>query len=210
MRQACRVVVYMFACVLLLVTGLKSAEASADGNQASLASIASTDFSRPDWGFSSSLGSGLGSSWTRFPPFNFIEYSPVYDDQLESLLLEAVTSRLGLPYRFQGTDDRGYDCSGFVWRVFREAGIYFERSPARHLWERLPRATEEEESLFGTLVFFRGLNHVGIVRDEDWFYHASSSKGIVRSRLDGYWGDRVIGYRRVFAPVKKRMAVRRR
>jgi cell wall-associated NlpC family hydrolase len=133
-----------------------------------------------------------------------IAYSPVYSRKIKSLLQEAVRSRLGLPYRPRGTDDRGYDCSGFVWRVFHDAGIELERGSARKLWQTLPKATEEEESQFGTLVFFKGLNHVGIVRDADWFYHASSSQGVVRSPFDGYWGARVIGYRRVFVPVKRR------
>ena len=139
-----------------------------------------------------------------------VVYSPVYSDETESLLYEAVRSRVGLPYRSRGTDDRGYDCSGFVWRVFRDAGIDFERRSARKLWQTLPKATEAETRQFGTLVFFRGLNHVGIVRDAHSFYHASSSQGIMRSYFDDYWGGRVIGYRRVFAPVKKKALVRRR
>ena len=44
----------------------------------------------------------------------FIEYSPIYTKEIESILNEAISSRLGLPYRWAGTDDNGYDCSGFV------------------------------------------------------------------------------------------------
>src|SRR5262245_41448046 len=43
------------------------------------------------------------------------------------LLKDAIVRRLGTPYRFHGEDDRGYDCSGFVWSVFRDAGADFER-----------------------------------------------------------------------------------
>ncbi len=112
-------------------------------------------------------------------------------------MYDAIRDRLGAPYRPNGTDDRGYDCSGFVWRVFQEVGIDLARTSARTLWETLPEATEEEAALFGTLVFFKGLNHVGIVRDGYSFYHASTSQGVVRSFYSGYWGDRVIGFRRV-------------
>jgi hypothetical protein len=206
MRPAYWLFVYIFALTLLLVTALKSARASGDRNSVSPVSINSTDFSHPEADF----GPSFGSKRLRLVPFNFAEYSPVYSDEIESLLYTAVRSRIGLPYRPGGTDDRGYDCSGFVWRVFQDAGIDFERGSARKLWQTLPKATEEEESLFGTLVFFKGLNHVGIVRDADSFYHASSSQGIVRSHFDEYWGDRVIGYRRVFAPVKKKLRMRRR
>src|SRR5262249_31766452 len=143
------------------------------------------------------------SKLARNSPTSFIEYSPVYSDEIESALYEAVVHRLGRPYRLQGTDDRGYDCSGFVWRVFHDAGVGLNRSPTRKLWQSLPRATEEEKTRFGTLVFFKGLNHVGIMRDAHSFYHASASQGVVHSYLDNYWKSRVIGHRRVFAPIRR-------
>ncbi|HZS09796.1 MAG TPA: C40 family peptidase [Blastocatellia bacterium] len=116
---------------------------------------------------------------------------------LTARLLEAMESRIGIPYRFNGTDDSGYDCSGFVWRVFQDAGLNFARASTSDLWASLPEATEEEAGQFGTLVFFNGLSHVGIVRDAHSFYHASSSQGVILSSLDGYWGSRISGYRRL-------------
>ena len=112
------------------------------------------------------------------------------------LLKDAIVKRLGVPYRFHGEDDRGYDCSGFVWSVFRDAGADFERTNARSLWEQLPKATKAETRKFGTLVFFKGTNHVGIVRDADSFYHASRSRGVTISYFDDYWRKRITGYRR--------------
>ena len=50
---------------------------------------------------------------------------------------------------------------------------------------------------FGTLVFFNRLGHVGIVVDEEGFYHASSSKGVTYSKFEGYWENRIAGFRRV-------------
>lgn len=120
--------------------------------------------------------------------------------QIEASLYSAIRDRLGAPYRPGGTDDRGYDCSGFVWRVFQEAGIDLTRTSARSLWNSLPKATANEESEFGTLVFFEGLTHVGIVRDGYSFYHSSTSQGVIRSFYTGYWSDKVIGYRRVPLP----------
>jgi NlpC/P60 family len=139
----------------------------------------------------------------------FIEYTPIYTKEIESFLNEAIGSRLGLPYRWAGTDDNGYDCSGFVWRVFREAGVDFDRDSTRNLWQKLPEASKEESTRFGTLVFFQGLDHVGILRDADSFYHASTSGGVMLSyfdKSDKYWRSRIIGYRRIFAPVRRRAA----
>ncbi|MGH9831415.1 MAG: C40 family peptidase [Blastocatellia bacterium] len=206
MRQAYRLEVCLFVLILLLATNLRSVEAREDRNFLAFVSDHPSNFNYPDFSF----GLSFRSKPTRFSPSKLVVYSPVYTDETETLLYEAVRSRVGLPYRSRGTDDRGYDCSGFVWRVFRDAGIDFERGPARKLWQTLPKATEKETKQFGTLVFFRGLNHVGIVRDAHSFYHASSSQGVVRSYFDEYWGGQVIGYRRVFAPVKKKALVRRR
>jgi cell wall-associated NlpC family hydrolase len=118
-----------------------------------------------------------------------------------SLLQNAITERLGVRYRYHGADDRGYDCSGFVWSVFREVGSDFERSPARALWRQLPEAVGAETRQFGTLVFFNGLKHIGIVRDAESFYHASRSRGVTISRFSGYWERRVTGFRRAPAQI---------
>jgi hypothetical protein len=127
------------------------------------------------------------------PPLGFA-------DGASAALYQAVTKRLGIRYRFFGVDDRGYDCSGFVWRVFQDAGTNFERVAARALWDQLPEATGEEMSRFGTLVFFNGLKHVGIVRDAFTFYHASRSQGVTLSTFAGYWESRITGYRRAPGP----------
>ncbi|MEO6725913.1 MAG: NlpC/P60 family protein [Blastocatellia bacterium] len=119
-----------------------------------------------------------------------------FADGASAALYQAVTQRMGIRYRFFGVDDRGYDCSGFVWRVFRDAGADFERVAARALWDQLPKATGEEANRFGTLVFFNGLKHVGIVRDAFTFYHASRSQGVTLSTFAGYWESRITGYRR--------------
>jgi cell wall-associated NlpC family hydrolase len=123
----------------------------------------------------------------------------VLGDDTAAMLQSAIARRLGVRYRFHGVDDRGYDCSGFVWRVFQDAGADFERVAARTLWRQLPQATVEETAQFGTLVFFNGLRHVGIVRDAYSFYHASRSHGVTVSSFSGYWGRRVTGFRR--API---------
>jgi hypothetical protein len=41
------------------------------------------------------------------------------------------------------------------------------------------------------------LGHVGIVVNEEGFYHASSSKGVTYSKFAGYWSKRIVGYRRI-------------
>jgi cell wall-associated NlpC family hydrolase len=117
--------------------------------------------------------------------------------QLERTMLAAIEQRLGVPYRMGTEGPYRYDCSGFVWSVFQQAGVTFERTNVRNFWQEFAPPTEDEKFKFGTLVFFNNLHHVGIVADENGFYHASTSKGVVYSRFDDYWTKRINGFRRV-------------
>ncbi len=115
-------------------------------------------------------------------------------------LLTAIDARIGAPYVYGSSGPRVFDCSGFVWSVFQSSGIKFDRQSARSLWTLFPPATEDEEIQFGTLVFFSGRTHIGIVTDEHGFYHASRSQGVVYSPFNDYWLRRVDGFRRVPLP----------
>src|SRR5829696_6634846 len=116
---------------------------------------------------------------------------------IERSMLTAIEERLGTPYRMGAEGPNRYDCSGFVWSVFQQAGVTFERSSVRTFWQEFAPPTEDEKYKFGTLVFFNNLHHVGIVADENGFYHASTSRGVVYSRFDDYWTKRISGFRRV-------------
>ena len=117
--------------------------------------------------------------------------------RFQDLMLSAIDQRLGTPYSWGATGPSAFDCSGFVWSAFQSAGITFERGSARTLWTRFAPATPEEETTFGTLVFFNGLKHIGIVADANGFYHASLHHGVVYSPFSDYWRSRIDGFRRV-------------
>jgi cell wall-associated NlpC family hydrolase len=116
--------------------------------------------------------------------------------RVEQEMLAAIEERLGTPYRMGATGPNRYDCSGFVWSVFQQAGITFERSAARTLWQEYAPATDGDKFKFGTLVFFRNVHHVGIVADANGFFHASSH-GVVYSHFNDYWTKRISGFRRI-------------
>jgi cell wall-associated NlpC family hydrolase len=139
--------------------------------------VSTAEEAEPAEDFSPSLVTGLGS--------------------VERVLLGAIEERLGTPYRMGSEGPTRYDCSGFVWSVFNSAGIGFERGSARTFWSQFEPVEDAEKYKFGTLVFFNGLRHVGIVADEEGFYHASSSKGVVYSRFGEYWSKRITGFRRI-------------
>ena len=112
-------------------------------------------------------------------------------------MLTAMNGKLGIPYRYGSQGPNSYDCSGLVWTIFGESGVSFERTSAATFWNQFEPAADEDKYRFGTLVFFNGLKHVGIVIDENTFYHASSSQGVTFSSFEGYWGKRITGFRRV-------------
>jgi cell wall-associated NlpC family hydrolase len=122
---------------------------------------------------------------------------PLVAGRFDRLLMTAIESHLGSPYHYAGTGPDAFDCSGFVWRTFQEAGFDFSRGPARSYWATFAPATKAEEGKLGTLVFFSGLAHVGIVADEKGFYHASRHHGVIYSPFDEYWLSRIDGFRRV-------------
>ncbi|MGI9166129.1 MAG: C40 family peptidase [Pyrinomonadaceae bacterium] len=131
---------------------------------------------------------------------NYVAANVAVNFKYEQMIYAAIDQRLGARYVWGAVGPSAYDCSGFVWSTFKSAGVDFERSSARALWARFAPATPNEQFKFGTLVFFRGLKHIGIVADEHGFYHASRSNGVVYSPFNDYWLSRVDGFRRVPLP----------
>lgn len=118
-----------------------------------------------------------------------------------TLYLE-VASWVGTPYRSGGQSRRGTDCSGFVRQVYQKVyGIDLPRSTAEQVdkGKRVRRHKLRE----GDLVFFHGrrkrrANHVGIYLKDGRFIHASTSRGVIVSRLDeDYWDKHWLRGRRV-------------
>lgn len=105
-------------------------------------------------------------------------------------------TQLGVPYRYGGVDSNGFDCSGFVYFVHKEA-----------LNKIIPRTSRDQskygykinknELQEGDLVFFdtssKGhVNHSGIYIGDGKFIHSSSGRhrGVVISPLDSGFYDR--------------------
>jgi cell wall-associated NlpC family hydrolase len=110
---------------------------------------------------------------------------------------------VGVPYRYGGDSAKtGFDCSGLVWRVYRQAtGIALPRDT--YGISRTGIAIPSRELQPGDLVFFntmrRPYSHVGIYLGEDRFVHAPSSGGMVgvAHLSNRYWRQRFNGGRRV-------------
>ncbi|HUF04549.1 MAG TPA: C40 family peptidase [Aridibacter sp.] len=123
--------------------------------------------------------------------------SAYYNATVRSMMLNSIRDKMGLRYVYGSQGPNAYDCSGFVWKVFEDAGLPFTRTSAAEYWRTFEKVEGDDRYQFGTLVFFNRLGHVGIVVDKNGFYHASTSKGVTYSKFEGYWEKRIVGYRRV-------------
>jgi hypothetical protein len=129
-------------------------------------------------------------------PLKFIGDVPLFS-LFRTALSAAMLARVGARYHYGSTGPETFDCSGFVWSSFQEAGVKFQRGPARSYWAQFQPVSDAERFKFGTLVFFSGLTHIGIVADEKGFYHASRHHGVIYSEFDDYWLSRIDGFRQV-------------
>lgn len=125
----------------------------------------------------------------------------------EDVLFRAL-GLVGTPYRYGGnTPDAGFDCSGLIGYVYRDAaGISLPRSTRELSAMRAP-AVGRDALQSGDLVFFatsggRQVSHAGIYVGEGRFVHAPSSGGTVRldSLSNSYWQRAYLDARRVFSP----------
>jgi cell wall-associated NlpC family hydrolase len=133
---------------------------------------------------------------------------PAYTPAQQRALRLAV-SKIGMPYIWGGESDStssaygpqahgGYDCSGFVWRVFKlsgdPAGARIGGRTADQMARETPRAQRIPFGRIapGDLLFFgsrRYVGHVGIALSRDFMIH-SSDQGVYVGPLFEDWRKR--------------------
>lgn len=116
-------------------------------------------------------------------------------------LVNTARNYIGTPYVYGGTTTSGFDCSGYIQYVFKQAGISLPRTTGQ--MHALGTSVAKSELKVGDLVFFntsgKGVSHAGIYIGAKKFIHASSSKGVSIASINdtAYWGSRYIGAKRV-------------
>ncbi|PIE49290.1 MAG: bifunctional murein DD-endopeptidase/murein LD-carboxypeptidase [Flavobacteriales bacterium] len=113
-----------------------------------------------------------------------------YNQSVKQRLEQQYRKYKGTPYKYGGTNHRGFDCSGFVQTVFFNAfGVELPRSTAK--MKGIGKKVGKGRLIPGDLVFFRPgrrYQHVGIYLSNNLFIHSSTSKGVIKSNLNNpYW-----------------------
>lgn len=110
--------------------------------------------------------------------------------KVESELEKQFQLYKGVPYRYGGSDRRGFDCSGFVGKVYKD-GLKTQLPRTTKKIATMGRKVSKHRLKPGDLVFFRPsrkYRHVGIYVGDNLFMHSSTSKGIMKSNLNNtYW-----------------------
>lgn len=93
---------------------------------------------------------------------------------------------MGTPYKFGGLDHDGIDCSGLAYLLEQQVyGINIPRTTGEQV--QVIKRRYEDQLQEGDLVFFdydgKKFSHVGIYLQNGYYVHASSSRGVMITKL---------------------------
>lgn len=102
-------------------------------------------------------------------------------------LYRFITDWTGTPYKLGGMDKKGIDCSGFV--LILEKDIYGLTLPRRSKDQaEVIKKKDKSHLKEGDLIFFsfggNEVDHVGVYLNNDFFVHASTTRGVIVDDLN--------------------------
>ena len=102
-------------------------------------------------------------------------------------LYHFITDWTGVKYRLGGLDKKGIDCSGFA--LLLERDIYGRSLPRRSKDQAEAIKKKNQNNLEeGDLIFFSfggtEVDHVGVYLNNNFFVHASTTRGVVVDDLN--------------------------
>ena len=128
----------------------------------------------------------FASCASRRPPVKTTAPAAKMADAMANLkskeLYKFITDWTGVKYKLGGLDKSGIDCSGFA--LLLERDIYGQKLPRRSKDQAETIKEKKQDQLKeGDLIFFsfsgREVDHVGIYLNNNYFVHASTTRGVV-------------------------------
>lgn len=112
--------------------------------------------------------------------------------------VEVALPLLDTPYVWAGVTPEGFDCSGFIYYVFTQAGLQLPRMDTIGMFTN---SYAVDEPVPGDLVFFKntyreGISHAGIYVGDGKFIHAGTKKVEISTIDSAYWKDKFVGFTR--------------
>ena len=112
----------------------------------------------------------------------------------------------GVRYKFGGVSKKGMDCSGLIYKSFKDENIELPRMSIDMAKKGV--SIKLNEVVKGDLLFFKTnknkneINHVGLVTNATYgnitFIHATTGKGVITSSFnEQYWQKAFIEARRI-------------
>jgi cell wall-associated NlpC family hydrolase len=139
---------------------------------------------------------------TNSEPEQETEHAAGWKAKTQEVIINAL-SLTGIKYKYGGNSpETGFDCSGFVRYVFRNAANLTLPATARAI-SQIGKAVKKDELQPGDLVFFNTLksafSHVGIYIGDNKFIHAPRTGANVRveNMQQSYWQSRFNGAQRL-------------
>ncbi|SES90014.1 peptidoglycan endopeptidase LytE [Oceanobacillus limi] len=115
-------------------------------------------------------------------------------------LINTANNQLGAGYAWGGTTPSGFDCSGFIYYAYKQAGMDIMRHSSEGYYNR---SYYIDTPKLGDLVFFEGtykagISHVGIYIGNNEFIHASSNGVVISNLNNAYWKEHFEGFKRFY------------
>ncbi|MGP4040143.1 LysM peptidoglycan-binding domain-containing protein [Gracilibacillus sp. D59] len=115
-------------------------------------------------------------------------------------LIDVAKSLEGTGYAWAGTTPSGFDCSGYIYYVYNQAGMDLRRLSSSDYYDRSYYVNNPK---VGDLVFFEGtyksgISHMGIYLGDNKFIHAGSSGVVITSLDHTYWKKHFASYKRFY------------
>ncbi|GIW51009.1 MAG: hypothetical protein KatS3mg081_0364 [Gemmatimonadales bacterium] len=125
---------------------------------------------------------------------------------LAARVVNTALDAMGTPYRWGGTDDNGFDCSGLIQYAYAQHGILLPRVSRDQIRMGVPVEPRLEALRPGDILGFSveraGVTHVGLYVGNGQFIH-SASGGVKLSSLTAadpdsrWWQTRLVAARRI-------------